>query len=70
MLLEKCMDRAKAAGRTIVLPEGDDPRVQTAAARLAAQGIARILLIGGVARGCETLDPAGDPRSAELADLI
>ena len=44
MVIENCIDRAKAACRTIVLPEGDDPRVQSAAARVAAEGIARILL--------------------------
>ena len=70
MVIEKCVERAKAAGRTVVLPEGGDPRVQSAAARVAAEGIARVLLIGGAAPGCETLDPASDPRCERLAELV
>lgn len=70
MVIEKCMERAKATDGTVVLPEGDDPRVQSAAARVAAEGIARVLLIGGEAPGCETLDPATDPRRERLAGLV
>ena len=70
MVIEKCIARAKAAGGTVVLPEGDDQRVQSAAARVAAEGIAKVLLIGGEAPGCDTLDPATDPRREELAALV
>lgn len=70
MVIENCIERAKAASRRIVLPEGGDPRVQKAAARVAHEGIARVLLIGSAAPGCETLDPATDPRRADLADLV
>lgn len=57
--------RAAARGATIVLPEGQDPRIQEAAARLAGEGIARPLLLGpgGV-------DPATDPRRQAVADLL
>lgn len=70
MVIENCIQRAKAARRTIVLPEGGDPRVQNAAVRVAADGIARVLMIGGQAPGCETVDPATDPRREALAGLI
>jgi phosphate acetyltransferase len=54
--------RAAVLGRTVVLAEGWDERVQTAAARLEAQGIARVVLLTG---------PVADdrpelPRVAEL----
>ena len=70
MVIENCIEAAKAAGRTIVLPEGDDQRVQNAATRVAKDGIARLLLIDGEAPGCETLDPSSDPRRSELAGQI
>ena len=51
-------DRARAAHHHIVLPEGDDPRVQDAAARAVADGLARITLIsaGDVPAGVDRLD--------------
>ena len=68
------LDRAFAAAREnprrLVLPEGDDPRIRDAAARLAADGLARVLLIGGDAPGCETLDPATHPHPVRLAEAI
>jgi phosphate acetyltransferase len=45
-VLEQLRTRARAANATIVLPEGDDGRVVEAAAILAAEGIARPILIG------------------------
>ncbi|GAB2472557.1 phosphate acetyltransferase [Xylanimonas ulmi] len=38
--------RARAADRTIVLPEGDEPRVCAAAARVVAERLARVVLLG------------------------
>lgn len=70
MVLEASFAAAKARNGTIVLPEGDDPVVQQAAARLVSEGLARVLLIGGVVDGCETLEPEGDPRREALAALI
>jgi len=54
--------RAAALGRTVVLPEGWDERVRTAAARLEEEGMGRVILLTG---------PVGDdeadlPRVAEL----
>ncbi len=45
-LVERLIAQAKARRRTIVLPEGDDPRILQAARRLHDEGIARPLLIG------------------------
>jgi phosphate acetyltransferase len=53
--------RARQANRRIVLPEGRDPRVQAAAARLAALGLGRIELLEDVTR---------DPRQTECAALL
>ncbi len=69
-ILAKCLEAARANLRPIVLPEGGDPRIREAAGRLAAEGIARPVLIGAEAPGCETIDPARDPRSAALADRL
>ena len=66
-IIDRAFASARAHRRTVVMPEGADPRIAEAAARLAAGGLARVLLIGGGAPGCETVDPATDPRRAALA---
>ncbi|MDK2973097.1 MAG: phosphate acetyltransferase [Candidatus Sumerlaeota bacterium] len=45
-LTDQFIERAKKSPKRIVLPEGDDERMVQAASRLAAQGIARPILIG------------------------
>ena len=40
------IERARKLKKTIVFPEGDDPRVLEAAARLAREGVVRPMLIG------------------------
>ncbi|MEM7189081.1 MAG: phosphate acyltransferase [Pseudomonadota bacterium] len=71
MVIEKSIAAAKAREGTIVLPEGHEPRVQSAAARLAAEGVCRVLLIGGEAPKCETLDFAKDlRREALIGDVV
>lgn len=57
--------RAAARPRRIVLAEGGDPRVSEAAARLAREGWALPLVVGG-----EGADPATDPRRDGLASLL
>lgn len=44
--ISKVMDKAKANQRTIVLPEGADERVTEAAAVIASEGIARVVVLG------------------------
>lgn len=82
-LLQDILDRARAARRHIVLPEGQDIRVMRAAVLAVDQGLARITLIGpkgpitqGLAdlgrREAEDLrivDPADDQATEPLADL-
>ena len=69
-ILDRVLAAARARRRTVILPEGAEPRIAEAAARLASEGLARVLLIGGGAPGCETVNPATDPRRASLAALI
>ena len=44
--IERLIERAKPRRRSVVLPEGDDPRIVRAARRLHDDGIARPMLIG------------------------
>lgn len=44
-LLESLLPKAQAAHKTIVLPEGHDPRVMEAAAKIAKKGIARVIVL-------------------------
>ncbi len=44
-LLDTLIPKARAANRTIVLAEGNDPRVMQAAASIARQGIARVIVL-------------------------
>jgi phosphate acetyltransferase len=45
-ILEQLKNRARAELQHIVLPEGEDPRAITAAARIAQEGYAKITLLG------------------------
>ncbi len=45
-ILQDLKDRARAYPQRIVLPEGEDPRVLQAAARIAREGFARVTLLG------------------------
>jgi phosphate acetyltransferase len=44
-LLQACIARARAAGRRLVLPEGEDERIRRAAQRIGEEGIARPILV-------------------------
>jgi phosphate acetyltransferase len=59
------LERARARGARVVLPEGHDPRVQAAADRLLRERIAEPILLGAGQH-----DPAGDPRLGRIADLL
>lgn len=45
--IQDIINKAKAAPRTIVLPEGGDERVTDAANRIVEEGIARVIVLGG-----------------------
>ena len=58
-LVERLVAHAKQRPRTVVLPEGDDPRILQAARRLHDEGIARPALIGARAALEEAATSAG-----------
>ncbi|HRZ10290.1 MAG TPA: phosphate acyltransferase [Gemmatimonadales bacterium] len=59
------LERARARGGRVVLPEGGDPRVEAAAERLRKEGIAEPILLGP-----GHLDPARDPRLKRIAERL
>ena len=82
-MMEKIYAKARANVRTIVLPEGDEPRTVQAAAQVARESLARPVLLGeaeriaAVARevgadlsGVEIVDPVSDPRTPDYADAL
>jgi phosphate acetyltransferase len=64
-LLEKLKARARAHPQRIVLPEGEDPRVVSAAACIARDGIAKIILLGRK----QVIASAAADLHAALADI-
>jgi len=83
-VLERLRRAAQRAGATIVFPEGRDPRILQAAARLAEDGIVRPILLGSVddvrmvadradlvlPRSIEIVDPVTSDRRAEFTTLL
>ncbi|HLH18643.1 MAG TPA: phosphate acetyltransferase [Bryobacteraceae bacterium] len=66
------LERARKLQRTIVFPEGNDPRVREAAARLARDGVVRPVLLGkpGPAMdGIRFADPETSPQRAKYAAI-
>jgi phosphate acetyltransferase len=79
--LESLEARATSVGGTIVLAEGDDPRVMEAAADLAAREMCRVVILCPAAgrqprhetlenAGVEVIDPLTDGRRDELAAYL
>ena len=73
--IEKTIERAIADKKTIVLPEGTDKRVVTAAAEIIRRGIANVILLGNeqeVKKAAGGLDLSGariiDPANTDLHD--
>ena len=82
-LIENIRAKARAANKTIVLPEGDEPRTVEAAAAIVREGLAKPILLGApdevkataAARGVDLgaiaiVDPATDPRTAGYATAL
>lgn len=68
--LERLKERARAARRRIVFPEGDDQRIIDAALRLKADGLVEPVLIGRTkTAGLECIDPLTSPLLKECAAL-
>ena len=64
--LDNLQTRAKAARLHIVLPEGFDPRVQEAATRATADGLAKITLLGDPADIAISGAAVEDPKTSPL----
>ncbi|MDE6450047.1 MAG: phosphate acetyltransferase, partial [Muribaculaceae bacterium] len=64
-LFDKMTQRAKANVQRIVLPEGTEPRTLTAADRIIADGIAKIILIGDPV---EIMRLAGELKLSHIAE--
>ena len=66
--LERMKKAAKSSKKTIVLPEGEDPRTIEAAKKIVAEGLANLVILGDP----DKIDVEGvtviDPRSAEKHD--
>ncbi|MDY4901429.1 MAG: phosphate acyltransferase, partial [Treponema sp.] len=73
--------KAAAAGKTIVLCEGEDKRVVEAAAKIVKEGIAKIILLGkkdeceklvpGIdLSGVNVIDPQTDSNAEKYAELL
>src|ERR1039457_1921518 len=65
--------RARKLKKTIVFPEGSDPRVLQAAARLAAEGVVKPILVGAAPvtpiEGVTFVDPARSTATEKYAAL-
>ena len=72
--LDKMKAQAKADLKTIVLPEGEDPRTIEAAKAIVAEGIANIVILGDPAEieveGATVLDPKTAPKHDEYAQAF
>ena len=64
-LIEQLIERAKSRRRSVVLPEGGDPRIVHAARRLHDEGIARPILVGDPA----ALEAAAASAGVSLASI-
>lgn len=82
-MIEQVWDKARRNRRSIVLPEGDEPRTVRAAARVRDEGLATPILLGDPGRICEIaraagadiggieiIDPANSPRVADYAGAL
>ncbi len=70
-VIDDIIATSRKARPHIVLSEGDDPRVLQAGIRAAADGIARITLVGGNGGpGVEVVEPETDPRRPEYAERL
>lgn len=65
--VDELKKKAAAAGKTIVLCEGEDRRVVEAASKIVSDGIAKIILVGNRAE-CEKAAPGTDLSSVKIVD--
>lgn len=77
--IKNLRDKARAAGKTIVLCEGEDKRVVEAASSAVKLGIAKIILLGNKEEiekfgfdmdGVKIVDPITDPNADRYAEIL
>lgn len=70
-VIENIVAASKRAQPHVVLSEGDDPRIIQAAKRAAADGLARLTLIGQTkAPGIDSIDPATSDKTEAYAEAF
>ncbi len=74
-LVLELQEKSRRLNKRIVLPESQDPRVQQAAATLAAEGLCRPVLVetpglGDPPQGVEVVRPGNDPRIEPMAQAL
>ena len=82
-IVQQIIEKARTNVKTIVFPEGDEPRTIEAAAILAKEGIVRPVLLGNPSailqeaerlgtslQGIELVDPASSPLAASYAESL
>ena len=82
-MIEQVWEKARRNRKTIVLPEGDEPRTVQAASRVLKEGIANPVLLGDPEKirsvaestgteldGIGLIDPAASPKTGPYADLL
>ncbi|MGH9722830.1 MAG: phosphate acetyltransferase [Bryobacteraceae bacterium] len=65
-------ERARRLSKKIVFPEGHDPRIREAAARLAKEGLLQPILVGAAESpipGVTFVDPAASPATSKFASI-
>lgn len=69
--LQRMKDAAKADVKTVVLPEGEDPRTIEAARKIVAEGLAKLVILGDPSQidveGAEVIDPRTSERHEAYA---
>ena len=77
--LDSMIQRARADKKTIVLPEGDDPRTLEAASKILADGVANLIILGNAAEiyaspydieGAQVIDEATYEGREDLAQAL
>jgi phosphate acetyltransferase len=77
--LDSMVERARADRKTIVLPEGNDPRTLEAASQILQDNVANLIIIGDSnviekspydIEGAQIIDPKTYPERPELAEVL
>lgn len=69
-IVDQIHAEAARSPKRIVLAEGADPRVIEAAQRVAQEGLAHPILIGGIAENVESYDPETAPHLGPMAEAF